>query len=427
LRAQSATITVNYLAGGTQDTFSNDCYTWPTDAKTSFNYATSIWESLINSSVPIKIDACWAELAPGVLGQAAADGYYRRGASFTNAPEPDTWYAVAPANALQGTDLNGTDPEMHISYNRVYNWYYGTDGQTPIDKFDFASVVLHEICHGLGFAGSMTKSASLGYWAWGSSPPLDDPAIYDRFAEQGGGGSGTSLLSYGNGTLALGSALTSQDVFFDGANANAANGDTPPELYTPSTWASGSSYSHLDEGYNSTQNALMTYSISPGESEHSPGPIALGMLEDMGWTIGDVDLRIVKQAANGGLGYEPGDPITFTLSVENIGGATATGVVVTDTLSSDILTPTFETSLSSITATGVVSYVWELPDMASDASGVITIYGTISHTMPITNLAIWNTASISTDDTEESTNNNSSTALVGGHRVYLPLILNNYE
>ena len=83
----------------------------------------------------------------------------------------------------------------------------------------------------------------------------------------------------------------------------------------------------------------MVYAISDGESVHDPGPVALGMLEDIGWTVGEVDLRIVKRVANGGLGYEPGDPVTFTLSIENIGGNVATGVVVTDTLSSDIQSP----------------------------------------------------------------------------------------
>ena len=34
-----------------------------------------------------------------------------------------------------------------------------------------------------------------------------------------------------------------------------------------------------------TPNSLMTYSLGHGESEHNPGPVMLGMFEDMGWTI----------------------------------------------------------------------------------------------------------------------------------------------
>lgn len=138
-----------------------------------------------------------------------------------------------------------------------------------------------------------------------------------------------------------------------------------------------------------------------------------------------LDLSIVKRAANGGLGYEPGDPVTFTLSIENRGAISAMNVIVTDTLSSDILTPTFDSSLS-ITERGVVSYSWDLPDLMGGASGVITIYGAISPTMPITGMAIWNTAIVSSDGNDSNTANNSSTALIGGERVYLPLVMRNY-
>ncbi len=428
IQAQTATFAFNWNPASCSGTVSP----WSNDAKTAFQYAASIWASLLNSSQTIVVDACWrTDLPPLTLGSAGTTTIHR---NFTNAPFADTWYPAALASAFANSDLNDSTAEIRANFNSTYDWYYGTDGQTPGAKMDFASVVLHELGHGLGFFGfgyvdTGDNACGTGTLGDGCLGYLGYPSAYDRFTDDG---TGTALLSYTSPSAALGNALTGKvggGVYFDGTNANAANtdnGKSPVKLYAPSSWAPGSSYSHLDEIFNGTDNALMTYSLGPGSSEHSPGPVMLGMFEDMGWTIGDADLRIVKQAANGGLGYEPGDPITFTLSVENIGGATATGVVVTDTLSSDILTPTFETSLPSITATGVVSYVWDLPDLAANASEVITIYGTIRATLPTT-FTIWNTASISTDDTEESTNNNSSTALVGGHRVYLPLILNDYE
>ena len=426
IQAQTATFTVNWnplSCSGPVDT-------WPNDAKTAFQYAASIWASIISSSQTIVVDACWrTDLPSGVLGSAGATSSHR---DFTNAPHANTWYQVALANALQDSDLNGSTAEIGANFNaNRSDWYYGTDGNTPGSQVDFASVVLHELGHGLGFAGSMNYDDGVGYTecdgtaghgCWGYGTPY--PYIYDRFTEDNGG---TSLITYPpSGSAALGSVLVSTNVFFDGPHANAANGGSRVELYAPNPWKPGSSYSHLDESFNGTENALMTYSLGPGSAEHSPGPVMLGMFEDMGWAVGKADLRIVKRVVGGGLNLAPGDSVTFTLSVENIGGATATGVVVTDTLSSDILTPTFETSLAGITATGLVSYVWELPDLAADAAGVITIYGTISDSLP-SDFTIWNTASISTDDPEESTNNNSSTALVGGYRVYLPLILNNYE
>jgi len=310
LHAQSATFAVNYLAGGTTDRWGSPCYTWSDDAKAAFNYATGIWGALINSPVPISINACWTELPSIYLGYSGARWDLRT----------DTQYPMALSNALSGTDQNGATAEMDVAYNRIFAWYYGTDGNPPVDKVDFVSVVLHEIAHGLGFSGSMTKEGALGYWNWknGDGPP----AIYDRFTEEGAGGTGTPLISYGYGTVALGSALTSEDVFFDGANANAANGGSPPKLYAPVEWSQGSSYSHLDyDTYDKDlANCLMVYAMSAGESVHDPGPIALGMLKDVGWTTGEADLSIVKRVANGGVGYEPGDLVTFTLSIENMRG-----------------------------------------------------------------------------------------------------------
>ena len=57
-------------------------------------------------------------------------------------------------------------------------------------------------------------------------------------------------------------------------------------LYAPSPWSDGSSYSHLAESYNGTPNALMTFSLANGESIHSPGPVTLGIMKDVGWTMG---------------------------------------------------------------------------------------------------------------------------------------------
>ncbi len=125
-----------------------------------------------------------------------------------------------------------------------------------------------------------------------------------------------------------------------------------------------------------------------------------------------------------GADHEPGDPVTFTLSIENNGTLIATNTIVTDMLSSDILTPTYDSS-PGITERGVVSYSWDLPDLAPGASGVITIYGTINPALP-PGFAIWNTATIGSDGSDSNTANNSSTALIGGHQIYLPLVLRNH-
>ncbi|RLC75620.1 MAG: hypothetical protein DRI61_14595, partial [Chloroflexi bacterium] len=279
LGIQTATFSVNWNPA----TCTGTVTAWPQAAKDAFQYALDIWRSLLDSSQTIVVDACWrSDLGSGILGSAGATTFHR---NFTNAPFTNTWFPVALANAVAQADLNEDTAEIQANFNSTFNWYYGTDGNTPGDKYDFASVVLHEVGHGLGFLGFADVSYGTGYLGYSGYP-----AVYDRFTEDG---NGTPLLNYTNPSTALGNALTGQvdGVYFDGPYANAANtdnGQNPVKLYTPSSWNVGSSYSHLDEIFNGTANSLMTYSLGYGQAEHNPGPVTLGMFRDMGWTLASV-------------------------------------------------------------------------------------------------------------------------------------------
>ncbi|MBN2004541.1 MAG: DNRLRE domain-containing protein [Anaerolineae bacterium] len=280
LGIQTADLRISFLGVGQQDRSGNDCIAWPAGSQAAFEYAVGIWETLINSSVPIEVVACWTDDLPsGVLGQGGADYYY---ADFSGAPQAGTLYPTALANALHGSRIPGSTVDMHLSYASGWDWYFGTDGNPGASQIDMVSIVLHETGHGLGFAGSMIKDGSLGYWGYNY---FNEPAIYDRFTETG---DETSMISRGNGTVALGSALTSEDVFFDGPHARAAFGGNRPELFAPPSWMPGSSYSHLDESFNdykSGEDSLMTWSFAYGESVHAPGPVTLGIMQDVGWTL----------------------------------------------------------------------------------------------------------------------------------------------
>ena len=166
----------------------------------------------------------------------------------------------------------------------------------------------------------------------------------------------------------------------------------------------------------------MTYSLGSAESEHSPGPVTLGILRDLGWvTIEDwPDLSVVKRVV-GTPTPLPGDPITFTLSIENVGTDTAASVTVSDTLSGDIQSPSWSTSFSGVSVIGG-PYVWELPDLEAGAAGVITVTGIINPGLP-SGFSIWNTVEIDTSTFEPVTDNNQSTALVGGYYLALPFLV----
>lgn len=260
---RDANITVNY--NGFTD-----------EAQEAFAYAVDIWASVLTSEVTIHINANFTAIQSNVLGYAGADGYFK---NFEGAPLTSTYYPEALANKLHGADLAPNSEDLNCTFNSTFDWYYGTDGNVPSGKYDFISVVLHELGHGLGFAGSGSYSGPEGSIGFGITP-----SIYDVFTEDL---DGMAVVDYETPSEELGDLLTSGDVYWNGPEALAENQNTRPEIYAPNFWNSGSSYSHLDEySYGSgSGNSLMTPFLGSAEAVHNPGAIVRGMFRDMGWTV----------------------------------------------------------------------------------------------------------------------------------------------
>lgn len=285
--------------------------TWPAAATTAMNQAALIWSTLLNGVRPVIVHACWySSLGANVLGQASPSNSYQ---NFTNAPQSNTWYPVALANQLANTDLNAGTPEIGASFSAGFTWYYGFDGNIPVDALgnpaavDFLSTALHEIGHGLGFAGGAN-------WDNGAAPNecngtagngcvSNPPFAYDRFVQSGG----TAIVGgFTNPSAALGNALIGDALTFNGPTATGENGNNPPRLFAPNPWQPGSSYVHLDEAtFNNTVNALMTPSLGSGEYIHYPGPIGLGVLADIGWLTNGFTSAFVDWH---NAGFEDGSP-----------------------------------------------------------------------------------------------------------------------
>ena len=173
--------------------------------------------------------------------------------------------------------MDPANEDMHITYNTNFPWYYGLGANPPAGTYDLVTVATHEIAHGLNFSGSATMSGTTGSYGYGTGYPN----VYDTFMRDG---SEILLTNYSNPSTALGTLLKSNNLWFHGSNAMAANGGNRVKMYAPSTWLPGSSYSHLDyTTFAGTINSMMVYSISSGSANHNTGPVTRGLLQDLGW------------------------------------------------------------------------------------------------------------------------------------------------
>ncbi len=270
---QNANIIVKYDAEFEADT----------KAKAVFEAAVKIWEGLVSSSVPIYVYAYWDELDENVLGSCFPWDFYE---NLDFMPQKDTYYPGTLVEKMLGeeiTDASTPDIVAHFNKNNT-SWYLGSDGKTPTNKYDFMSVVLHEIGHGLGYLGLAQGDTSKQVGGYEYIKRF--PGVFDRYTinRKNQNLVDTSLFKNPSSELydqfVSGYLLFNKKLPFDDSGFLAF-----PRLYAPSKWDDGSSISHLDENtYDAgTSNSLMTPSFDLAEAIHTPGSLSLEMLYEMGW------------------------------------------------------------------------------------------------------------------------------------------------
>ena len=91
-----------------------------------------------------------------------AAGHRGAGLSGPTSLYDDSRVPAALANEQAGADLDPSQEEIEARFSSAVGtpgcasggWYYGLDNLAPTGKTDLASVVLHELAHGLGFIKS---------------------------------------------------------------------------------------------------------------------------------------------------------------------------------------------------------------------------------------------------------------------------------
>ncbi|MBK9708286.1 MAG: DUF11 domain-containing protein [Acidobacteria bacterium] len=121
------------------------------------------------------------------------------------------------------------------------------------------------------------------------------------------------------------------------------------------------------------------------------------------------DVRIVKTASK--TSSRPGDDLTYTLTVTNLGPSDATGVTVTDNLAAGLSLTNVSSTLGTCSGTqNITCNIGNMGTTAPSNTAVITIVVSIPANFPTGNLA--NTAVVSSTSNDSNPGNNSSTVTV---------------
>ena len=119
-----------------------------------FEFAANIWESVLEPTTDIVVNAQFNPLGVGVLGSAGTTAIF---ADFSGAEIPGTWYFASLAKHLAGSDINPLTFDINAQFSSQTAWYHGTDNNEGT-LTDLLPVVLHELGHGLGFANLVNEA-----------------------------------------------------------------------------------------------------------------------------------------------------------------------------------------------------------------------------------------------------------------------------
>jgi len=253
-----------------------------------FQYAARVWESIIDDSVEIRVEANFDPLtcsaSSAVLGSAGPTTVFK---SFPNAPLSQTWYPVALANSIAGSDLTSL-PDIRATFNGSVdnnnnclnntNWYYGLDGNKSANTMDLLFVVMHEIGHGLGFLTFVDVDSGKKF----GTPGRND--VFMRNLEDHSLGLTWDKLT---DSQRLASITDTADLHWVGSNVSTNTSAYTVGVnqghirqYAPAAIAAGSSVSHFDSAL--TPNELMEPFIT--STPKGPG-LAIELMKDIGWRV----------------------------------------------------------------------------------------------------------------------------------------------
>ena len=263
----------------TKSIFEVDYFGYGPVEQAAFQAAIDEWSKTVSSEVPIRVLAVLDDLGNNIIAQAGPNFIWR---DFPGAERPGTWYVDALADKLAGFDLAPGQYDMQVTFNSRFAplFYFGESDNVPSDLIDYYTVVLHELCHGLGLLGvsGVDNTFGQGFMVLsGHRYVLNQHLVTKNPTPE-------YLTDLPEGSVALGNALTSNNLFFSGIVSEGQRGG-PPRMYAPSFFRGGSSISHLDEFTypGGSLNSLMTPFAERGIRIKTAGPMVKSIFTDIGW------------------------------------------------------------------------------------------------------------------------------------------------
>jgi len=248
----------------------------PDNFRNTVEFVFDVLEDYLTSDIPINVFVDYRDLGVQTgggltLAQAGSTAFP---SNFPGTAYFNTGYPIALAEKLAGREFNASGaPDINITINSNTNVSFNVtpNNENIGTRSDLATVLLHEVIHGLGFVGGSgyDEAEDLG---------LLSEAIYNRQLEDASGDN--ALEEYENPSMEMGELLRSNALFFNGVSFDEF---TRVRVHAPRSYSPGSSIAHLDQTiYAGTEDRLMTPSINGGDVNYDPG-VAVQMLYDMGW------------------------------------------------------------------------------------------------------------------------------------------------
>lgn len=183
-------------------------------------------------------------------------------------------------HATNGGDPDPSNPDAHAAFSFAYAWHLGTESN-PGNLHDLFSTALHEITHAMGFNSQIWYEDGSSYLVSRNPAVPGVYTVFDSFLERG---DGTKLF---NGAVGVFTGTTedllSNDIYFGGSNARAANGGNAVKLFAHD---GAFSYSHLDTQYR--LSTVMDPFSYLGEETREWSALDRAILRDLGWKLIEV-------------------------------------------------------------------------------------------------------------------------------------------